>query len=101
MFFKDRESVSKLTEEEADTIRESLILGEYKKIGFKTQIKHLLSDSTYVFMLISGGCIFSGLGGIGNTNTEIVSIWGYEEVKSLFFENLCLVIVNRYLEEYV
>jgi hypothetical protein len=28
VFFKDRESVSKLTEEEADTIRESLILGE-------------------------------------------------------------------------
>ena len=43
-------------------------------------MKNLFTDKTYVFMFISGSFIFGALGGVGNTATEIVSIWGYKQV---------------------
>jgi hypothetical protein len=85
LFFRERSKHHKSSKEDVERLSQLIVDGSVEEIpGFKTQIKYLFTDVSYVCMMISGSIIFGSLGGIGNTATEIVSIWGYEEVSLTF-----------------
>lgn len=62
---------------------EPLLEGKSKKpTRIMAQIKQLMKDRAYVGMLLACSVAFGSFGGFGVSVNFLVSVWGYDEVRS-------------------
>lgn len=81
-----------LDEEKMKIIQEEKEVEKFTKIDFRTQIKVLTRDRSYVGMFLAAGVAYGCFSGVQFSVNFIVSVWGYEEVR------LNLIILLRFLE---
>lgn len=70
-----------LDEERLKELEREKEVEKFTRIDFRTQIRVLRNDKTYVAMFLAAGIVYGCFSAIQFSVNFIVSVWGYEEVR--------------------